>query len=185
MGATRLRVALMTGLLMSIQPTMAQAEGRTTPDGAPPQATSPATRPVPPTRDPKSPGFVAAKELPDGSVPPLDADGNFVIGPTHTPAAEMVAHEGVPQRAVHTFTMSSADSKIFPGIARDSGTFGTVSPTDPATLVVTTSHPAPYTRRVAVYIPAQYEWSTQADSRPVGSRRQEFSQSKRLARRHA
>jgi len=52
--------------------------------------------------------------------------------------------------------MSSADSRIFPGIARDSGTFGTVSPTDPATLVVTTSHPAPYTREVAVYAPAQY-----------------------------
>jgi hypothetical protein len=52
--------------------------------------------------------------------------------------------------------MSSADSRIFPGIARDSGTFGTVSPTDPATLVVTTSHPAPYTRTVAVYVPAQY-----------------------------
>src|SRR5438445_2943665 len=52
--------------------------------------------------------------------------------------------------------MRSVDSKIFPGIARDSGTFGTPSPTDPATLVVTTSHPAPYTRTVAVYVPAQY-----------------------------
>src|SRR5207248_3876058 len=44
----------------------------------------------------------------------------------------------------------------YPGIARDSGTFGTVDPKDPATLVVTTSHPAPYTRRVSVYVPAQY-----------------------------
>src|SRR5438445_13099781 len=52
--------------------------------------------------------------------------------------------------------MRSVDSKIFPGIARDSGTFGTPSPTDPATLVVTTSHPARYTRTVAVYVPAQY-----------------------------
>src|SRR6202011_2923641 len=90
------------------------------------------------------------------SVPPVDADGNFVIGPTHTPAFEMVVHAAVPQGVVHTFTMSSANSKIFPGIARDSGTFGTVSPTDPATLIVTTSHPAPYTRTVAVYVPAQY-----------------------------
>ena len=129
---------------------------RTLPERAPPQVTSPTTRPAPPTRDPNTPGFVTAKELPDGSVPPLDADGNFVIGPTHTPAFEMVVHEGVPRGTVHTFTMSSADSKIFPGIARDSGTFGTVSPTDPATLVVTTSHPAPYTRTVAVYVPAQY-----------------------------
>src|SRR6185436_12466894 len=113
-------------------------------------------RPTPPTRDPNTTGFVAAKELPDGAVPPTDAEGNFIIGPTHTPALEMIVHEGVPRGTVHTFTMSSADSKIFPGIARDSGTFGTVSPTDPATLVVTTSHPAPYTRTVAVYLPAHY-----------------------------
>jgi iron(III)-enterobactin esterase len=119
-------------------------------------STSLTTLPSPPTRDPGTPGFVAAKELPDGNVPPVDADGNFVIGPTHTPAFETVVNEGVPQGAVHTFTMRSADSKIFPGIARDSGTFGTVSPTDPATLVVTTSHPAPYTRTVVVYVPAQY-----------------------------
>jgi len=116
----------------------------------------PTTRPAPPTRDPTIAGFVTAKELPDGSIPPVDADGNFVIGPTHTPAFEMVVHDGVPHGVVHTFTMSSANSKIFPGIARDSGTFGTVSPTDPATLVVTTSHRAPYTRTVAVYVPAQY-----------------------------
>ena len=123
---------------------------------ASPLVTAPTTRPAPPTRDPNTPGFVTAKELPDGSVPPVGADGNFIIGPTYTPAFEMVVHEGTPRGAVHTFTMSSADSKIFPGIARDSGTFGTVSPTDPATLVVTTSHPAPYTRTVAVYVPAQY-----------------------------
>ena len=65
-------------------------------------------------------------------------------------------HEGTPRGAVHTFTMRSEDSKIFPGIARDSGTFGSPSPTDPATLIVTTSHPARYTRTVAVYVPAQY-----------------------------
>jgi iron(III)-enterobactin esterase len=111
---------------------------------------------LPPTRDPKTPGFVTAKELPDGNVPPVDTDGNFIIGPTHTPALGSIVHEGVPSGVIHTFTMSSADSKIFPGIARDSGTFGTVSPTDPATLVVTTSHPAPYTRTVTVYVPAQY-----------------------------
>jgi enterochelin esterase-like enzyme len=52
--------------------------------------------------------------------------------------------------------MSSTDSKMYPGIARDAGTFGTVDPADPAKLIVTTSHPAPYTRRVAVYVPKQY-----------------------------
>jgi iron(III)-enterobactin esterase len=37
-----------------------------------------------------------------------------------------------------------------------------VDPNDPAKLVVTTSHPAPYTRRVAVYVPKQYVAGTTA-----------------------
>jgi iron(III)-enterobactin esterase len=145
-----LRASLLVGLLPAVNPMKAQVPERA------PQATVPTPRSSPPTRDPNTPGFVTAKELPEGNVPPLDAEGNFVIGPTHTAASEMVLHEGVSRGTVHTFTMSSADSRIFPGIARDSGTFGTVSLTDPATLVVTTSHPAPYTRSVAVYVPAQY-----------------------------
>src|SRR4029453_9005246 len=48
------------------------------------------------------------------------------------------------------------------GIARDAGTFGTVDPADPAKLIVTTSHPAPYTRKVAVYVPKQYVPGTAA-----------------------
>ncbi len=108
---------------------------------------------APPTRDPYSPGYVAAKELPDGAGPPPDADGNFILGPTHQPAP---ARDGAPQGTVFTFTMSSADSRFYPGIARDAGTFGTVDPKDPAKLVVSTSHPAPYTRGVAVYVPKQY-----------------------------
>ena len=126
----------------------------TPPPPPPPAATPP--RPAPPTRDPNTPGFVAKKELPDGAVPPADAEGNFVIGPTHTPAPEMTAQDGVPQGTVYDFTMSSADSRMYPGIARDAGTFGTVDPSNPAKLIVTTSHPAPYTRRVAVYVPKQY-----------------------------
>ena len=128
----------------------------------PPAQTAPPPRPTPPTRDPNTPGFVAAKELPDGAVPPADANGNFIIGPTHNPAPEMTAQDGVPQGTVYNFTMSSADSKLYPGIARDQGTFGTPDPGDPAKLVVTTSRPAPYTRRVAVYVPKQYVPGTAA-----------------------
>lgn len=116
----------------------------------------PAARPTPPTRDPHTPGYVSATELPDGSNPPANADGNFIIGPTHQPAAEMSVHEGVPQGTVYEFTMNSADSKIYPGIARDAQTFGIPDPSDPAKLLVTTSHPAPYSRQVAVYVPKQY-----------------------------
>ena len=58
--------------------------------------------------------------------------------------------------------MSSTDSKIYPGIAREAGTWVTVDPADPARPVVTTSHPAPYIRRVTVYVPQQYVPGTAA-----------------------
>ena len=119
-------------------------------------------RPPPPTRDPHTPGYVEAKELPDTTVPPVDADGNFIIGPTHNRAPEMVVNTNVPQGTVYEFTMNSADSKIYPGIARESNIFGTPDPTDPAKLIVTTSHPAPYTRHVSVYVPKQYVAGTTA-----------------------
>jgi iron(III)-enterobactin esterase len=119
-------------------------------------------RPTPPTRDPHTPGYVQATELPDGQLPPANADGNFIIGPTHAPAAEMEVNPSVPQGEVYEFTMSSADSKYYPGIARELGTFGTPDPQIPAKLIVTTSHPAPYSRRVEVYVPKQYVPGTAA-----------------------
>jgi enterochelin esterase family protein len=126
-----------------------------------------AQHPSTPTRDLNTPGYVMlrefpddtyvmARELPDGTLPPAGAEGNFIIGPTHPPAPEMTPQPGVPAGAVFEFTMSSSNSKLYPGIARDPNTHGTMDPHDPARLIVTTSHPAPYTRRVAVYVPAQY-----------------------------
>jgi enterochelin esterase-like enzyme len=138
-------VVFFISIVAQAEPSMAQ-----TPPPPPP------VRPTPPTRDPHTPGYVKATELPDGTLPPPDADGNFIIGSTHNPAPEMTKRDDVPQGTVSTFIMNSADSKLFPGIARDPGTFGTPDPTDPAKLVVTTSHPAPYTRRVTVYVPKQY-----------------------------
>jgi iron(III)-enterobactin esterase len=113
-------------------------------------------RPVPPTRDPHTPGYVAATERPDGANAPANEDGNFILGPTHPAAPESSAEPGVPQGAIIELTMSSADSKRYPGIARDPGTYGTPDPADPAKLLVPTSHPAPWTRHVTVYVPAQY-----------------------------
>jgi hypothetical protein len=120
------------------------------------------TRPIPPARDPHTSGYVRAKELPDGAVPPANQDGNFIIGPTHNPAPEMTAGEGVPQGTVYEFTMLSSESKIYPGIAREANTFGTPDPNDPAKLIVTTSHPAAYSRHVEVYVPKQYVPGTAA-----------------------
>jgi iron(III)-enterobactin esterase len=140
---------------------------RTASAADPPQAkpAAPATRrarPAPAARDPNTPGFVSAKELADGSVPPADADGNFVIGPTHPKAPEMAVRDEVPHGQVFNLTMNSQDSKIYPGIAREPNTFGRPDPSDPSNLVVTTSHAAPYMRRVAVYVPKQYVAGTAA-----------------------
>lgn len=116
-----------------------------------------------PIRDPHTPGYVTATELPDGAIPSPDAYGNFIIGPTHTPAPKSVVQaDKVPQGTVFRFTIDSKDSKIYPGIARDRNTFGTPDPANPASLIVTTSHPAAYTRQVAVYVPKQYVAGTTA-----------------------
>ncbi|MGA2594933.1 MAG: hypothetical protein ABSH32_33970 [Bryobacteraceae bacterium] len=147
-----LSIACLISLTAGLDPAVAQA----------PIAPARPARPTPPTRDPGTPGYVTAKVLPDGANAPADSDGNFILGPTHDPAPEMTVQEGVPQGAVFTLTMESSDSKIYPGIAREAGTFGKPDPADPAKLLVTTSHSAPYTRRVAVYVPKQYVSGTAA-----------------------
>jgi enterochelin esterase-like enzyme len=128
----------------------------------PPSAAARAVRPTPPTRDPHTPGYVAAKELPDGANAPVQADGNFILGPTHAPAAEMSVRDEIPRGDVIEFTMRSEESKLYPGIAREPHTFGTADPDHPARLVVTTSRAAAYTRRVTVYVPKQYASGTVA-----------------------
>jgi len=148
--------ALYLSMQCNVGSAMAQSMAPASPTAARP------ARPTPPTRDPHTPGYVTARELPDATVAPKDADGDFILGPTHNPAPEMTTPEGVPQGTVSTFTMQSSDSKIYPGIAREANTFGTADPTDPAKMVVTTSHPAPYTRRVTVYVPRHYVPGTAA-----------------------
>jgi enterochelin esterase family protein len=139
-----LNVTLLISLMTGLDPATAQA-----PAAAP--------RPAPPTRDPHTPGYVAAKELPDGANAPAKEDGNFILGPTHNPAPELAAQGGVPKGDVFNFTMESADSKIFPGVAVEASTY---SP-DPADPIIS-NHPTPYTRRVAVYVPKQYVRGTAA-----------------------
>ncbi|MEO8621960.1 MAG: alpha/beta hydrolase-fold protein [bacterium] len=156
MKGHRLYAGVLIGLVAGSSPAHTQSAGTTPATTTAAQVPAAPPRPTPPTRDPHTPGYVSATELPDGAVPSPNVDGNFIIGPTHMPAPAMMVKDGVPQGTIYTFTMNSADSKIYPGIARDAGTFGTPDPTDPAKLVVTTSHPAPYTRRVAVYVPKQY-----------------------------
>ena len=150
-----LSIAFLISLTAGVDPAMAQA-----PAAAPAAAARPA-RPAAPTRDPSTPGYVTAKELPDGANAPAKADGNFILGPTHSPAPEMTAQEGVPQGTVYDFTMESADSKFYPGIVRDANPVGNPAPAEPGRMAIN-SHPAPYTRRVAVYVPKQYVPGTAA-----------------------
>jgi enterochelin esterase-like enzyme len=161
MNITRVSMAVLLGIGGIIAASTTLVEGQGAAPAAPATAAPPAgrgNRPPPPTRDPRTPGYVTATnatELPDGAVPPVDAYGNFILGPTHPPAAEMTQQADVPRGTVHNFTMSSADSRIYPGIARTAGTRPELDPADPAKRIVS-SGPAPYTRRVAVYIPQQY-----------------------------
>jgi len=157
-----LSIAFSISLMAGFDLAMAQTPA---PASVPAPAATPAARPprpAPPTRDPYTPGYVTAKELPDGANPPANTDGNFILGPTHNPAPEMAVQEGVPQGTVSTFTMESTNSKIYPGIAREPGTFGKPDPSDPAKMLVPSSHPAPYTRKVSVYVPKQYVPGTAA-----------------------
>lgn len=147
-----IKVAVSIVLTASLNPVPAQA----------PVATPRPARPPSPTRDPNTPGYVTAKELPDGAVPPINANGNFIIGPTHPAAPEMSVQEGVPQGTVFNFTMESTDSKFYPGIARDPNPAAQAGPPDPNRPMVINSHPAPYTRKIAVYVPSQYVAGTVA-----------------------
>ncbi len=142
----------------------------------------------------------AGTRAPRGANPPLNAEGDFVIGPDYVNAPELTlplkpgvveptvvqaprgqrgappaprpelpagqiysdelaafrrANAAIPVGRTITFSMSSADSKIYPGIARVGG-LGTIDPDNVYTLLVPNSQPQPYTRQVTVYVPAGY-----------------------------
>ncbi len=65
--------------------------------------------------------------------------GDYIIAPAYSNAPELTVRADVPQGRVFHFVMDSADSKLYPGIAKDR----------PGQLV-------PYQRRVSVYVPKQY-----------------------------
>jgi hypothetical protein len=131
----------------------------------------------PPTRDPKNPNYPTATDLPDGSLPPQGAEGNFIIGPTHAPAPETIAKDGVPKGTVTSFTMTSKDSVIYnPGLIRDDAAgctnssimITTTVPGDKSNMIVTTSHPGVWTRIIDVYIPPNYVRGTEVPFIVIG-----------------
>jgi enterochelin esterase family protein len=78
--------------------------------------------------------LASADDQPKPSAASKDAvaDGDFKIGPTYADAPELTVRDGVPKGTLHQFTMTSQESKIYPGLK------------------------GPYKRKVAVYIPSQY-----------------------------
>jgi hypothetical protein len=123
----------------------------------------------PPTRDPLNPLYPRATELPDGAVPAIDSNGNFIIGPTHPPAAQTTAGPGLKEAGIISFTMTSADSVIYhPALVRDEQKFNEAIrsaptvPGDPSNLLINTSHAGTWTRTVSVYVPHGYVRSSRA-----------------------
>lgn len=132
-------------------------------------------RTAPPTRDPKNPGYPNATELPDGTVPPKLATGNFIIGPSHKRAPETVERTDVAKGRIETFTMSSSDSVIYkPGVVREERSLdaatssAAVAPGDPSNLLVSASREGNWTRSVSVYIPAGHVRARRAPFMVVG-----------------
>jgi enterochelin esterase-like enzyme len=70
--------------------------------------------------------------------PTPDKKGNFKIAPPYSNASELTVKEGVPAGTLTQFTMSSADSKMYPGLR------------------------GPYQRQVWAYVPSQYVAGTAA-----------------------
>jgi enterochelin esterase-like enzyme len=65
-------------------------------------------------------------------------DGDYIIRPPYMRAPELTPRDDVPKGMVYHFTMSSTESRIYPGISK----------TQPGTV--------PYQRSVTVYVPSQY-----------------------------
>src|SRR4051812_323856 len=110
--------------------------------GATPPAEAPARgrgRGGAPLTDAEKAEIATLSELPPRK--PGAGDGNYSIGPDYAPCPEMTPREGVPVGKVESFTLNADESKFYP----PTGLRG--------------RNP---TRKVTVYIPAQYKPGTPA-----------------------
>src|SRR4051812_44286186 len=88
-------------------------------------------------------GVIAGQRGQPAPAPSPLSDGEVTIKPPFANAPELIYDNAVPHGTIHRFTMKSADSKIYKGVAR--GQRGVPPPPVPPVV--------PYERPVAVYIP--------------------------------
>ncbi len=119
----------------------------------------------------KTPGYVTAKELPDGSKRSRQCRRQLHSGAdTQSGAGDEPAAKASRRERSLSSTCCPSDSKLYPGIAREPNTYGTADPDDPAKMVVTTSHPGSLHSPSRVYVPKQYVPGTRGTLH-CGSRR--------------
>jgi hypothetical protein len=116
----------------------------------------------PPTHNPLNPNYPPATQLADGVLPPINANGNFIIGPTHPAAPEVTARKGVPTGKIYKFTIRSTDSKIYPtALIRiepnldEAVATAATFPGDPSNMILTAIQAGTWSRTVQVYVPQQ------------------------------
>lgn len=181
MRKRRLVMAALAVLLL--EPAMPSAHGQNVPPGLLPagaNTTNPSApfyidltgldfRTNPPTRNPLNPNYPSATALPNGGLPPIGLNGNFIIGPNHPPAPETVAPNGLLAGKVYSFIMQSKDSTIFHnGHVRVEpffdyiNSYGQTTPGDFSTMLVPNcftpeakycGEVGTWTRKVLVYVP--------------------------------
>ena len=137
------------------------ASAQTPPASPAPQQTA---HPAPPTRDPHTPGLrrrQGTARRRRARRPTRTATSSSA--PRTPPRPEMTAHDDRAQghgHRVHHELRPTARST--PASRATKAPSARPIPTTPPSSIVTTSHPAPYTRKVAVYVPKQYVPGTDA-----------------------
>ena len=118
--------------------------------------------PHPPHAIPTHPAMSKPKSCPMANPFAPQADGNFILGPTHPAVPEMAAKEGVPQGPVYRVHHVVGRQQDLP--RNRAATRAPSAPPDPNDPANSRSprHPAPYTRNIAVYVPKQYVPGTAA-----------------------
>ena len=109
--------------------------------------------------DPGSPPFTVLKP---GENPPLDADGNFVIGPEYKTSPNAPWSQAFQRGKVKQFTIDSKETQTLQPRNCQECLWESGPLTDPKTLIAFETHNIDYKRQITVYIPAQYVAGTDA-----------------------